>query len=66
MTSVRIGWIGCGTHANEMLLPQLARHDVTIAALCDTDGDRLARTAGRYGVSPENCVSRLARGPRSG
>ncbi len=38
MTRVRIGWIGCGTHANEMLLPQLARHDVTIAALCDTDG----------------------------
>ena len=54
MTRVRIGWIGCGTHANEMLLPQLARHDVTIAALCDTDADRLARTAGRYGVSPEN------------
>jgi myo-inositol 2-dehydrogenase/D-chiro-inositol 1-dehydrogenase len=37
-----------------MLLPQLTRHDVTIAALCDTDADRLARTAGRYGVSPEN------------
>ena len=28
MTSLRIGWIGCGTHATEMLLPQLTRHDV--------------------------------------
>ena len=28
MSALRIGWIGCGTHANEMLLPQLMRHDV--------------------------------------
>ncbi|MFO7310362.1 MAG: Gfo/Idh/MocA family oxidoreductase, partial [Pseudomonadota bacterium] len=48
---LRIGWIGCGTHANEMLLPQLIRHDVTIAALCDTDATRLARTAARYGIA---------------
>ena len=53
MTSVRMAWIGCGTHANEMLLPQLMRHDVTLAALCDTDADRLARTALRFGVPPE-------------
>jgi myo-inositol 2-dehydrogenase / D-chiro-inositol 1-dehydrogenase len=53
MTSVRMAWIGCGTHANEMLLPQLMRHDVTLAALCDTDADRLARTAVRFGVPPE-------------
>ena len=53
MTSVRIAWIGCGTHANEMLLPQLMRHDVTLAALCDTDGHRLARTAARFGIAPE-------------
>jgi myo-inositol 2-dehydrogenase/D-chiro-inositol 1-dehydrogenase len=48
-----MAWIGCGTHANEMLLPQLMRHDVTLAALCDTDADRLARTAMRFGVPPE-------------
>jgi myo-inositol 2-dehydrogenase/D-chiro-inositol 1-dehydrogenase len=36
-----------------MLLPQLMRHDVTLAALCDTDADRLARTAMRFGVPPE-------------
>jgi myo-inositol 2-dehydrogenase/D-chiro-inositol 1-dehydrogenase len=55
--SVRIGWIGCGTHANEMLLPQLMRHDVTLAALCDTDPDRLGRTAARFGVAPGNALS---------
>ncbi len=53
MTSLRMAWIGCGTHANEMLLPQLMRHDVALAALCDTDADRLARTAMRFGVPPE-------------
>ena len=50
-TPLRIGWIGCGVHANEMLLPQLTRHDVRLAALCDTDTDRLERTAQRYGVA---------------
>lgn len=51
MKPLRIGWIGCGVHANEMLLPQLTRHDVVLAALCDTDADRLGRTAQRYGVA---------------
>ena len=51
MSSVKIGWIGCGTHANEMLLPQLTRHGVALAALCDTDQARLAATAQRYGVA---------------
>jgi myo-inositol 2-dehydrogenase/D-chiro-inositol 1-dehydrogenase len=54
MSAIRIGWVGCGTHANEMLLPQLTRHDVTLAALCDTDAERLAKTAARYGVAREN------------
>jgi myo-inositol 2-dehydrogenase / D-chiro-inositol 1-dehydrogenase len=49
--ALRIGWIGCGTHANEMLLPQLTRHDVAITALCDTDETRLQSTARRYGVA---------------
>lgn len=47
---VRIGWVGCGTHAAEMLLPQLSRLPVTLAALCDTDAGRLALVGGRYGV----------------
>jgi len=54
---LRIGWIGCGTHANEMLLPQLTRHDVVIASLCDTDGARLAATARRYGVPQDRLFS---------
>lgn len=53
MTLLRMAWIGCGTHANEMLLPQLMRHDVTLTALCDTDADRLAGTAARFGIPPE-------------
>lgn len=48
--TIRIGWIGCGTHATEMLLPQLVRHDVAIAALCDTDAGRLARASRLLGV----------------
>src|SRR5690606_18506924 len=54
--TIRIGWIGCGTHANEMLLPQLIRHEVTVAALCDTDEGRLAQTAARYGVPAQNTM----------
>ncbi|CAN5227877.1 Gfo/Idh/MocA family oxidoreductase [soil metagenome] len=52
MARLRIGWIGCGTHANEMLLPQLTRYDVTLAGLCDLDEGRLAATALRFGVEP--------------
>lgn len=51
MNPLRIGWIGCGTHANEMLLPQLTRYDIELAALCDTDEGRLGRTARRYGIA---------------
>jgi myo-inositol 2-dehydrogenase / D-chiro-inositol 1-dehydrogenase len=47
---IKIGWIGCGTHAGEMLLPQLVRLPVKIAALCDIDAKRLAQIGDRYGV----------------
>ena len=46
----KIGWIGCGTHATQMLLSQILRYDVKIAALCDTDGDRLVRAGRQFGV----------------
>src|ERR687883_290883 len=52
MNALRIGWIGCGTAANEMPLPQLTRFDVTLAALCDTDRARPERTGARFGVTP--------------
>jgi hypothetical protein len=48
---IKIGWIGCGTHASEMLLPQLVRFPVKIAAVCDVDGKRLAQIGDRYGVN---------------
>jgi myo-inositol 2-dehydrogenase/D-chiro-inositol 1-dehydrogenase len=48
---IRIGWIGCGTHAGEMLLPQLVRLDARLEALCDIDPARLTRIADRYGVA---------------
>jgi myo-inositol 2-dehydrogenase / D-chiro-inositol 1-dehydrogenase len=48
---IKIGWIGCGTHASEMLLPQLVRLPVKIAAVCDLDEKRLAQIGDRYGVA---------------
>ena len=48
----RIGWIGCGRQASEMLLPQLAMIEgVELAALADIDELALASTARRYGVA---------------
>ena len=49
---IRIEWIGCGTHASEMLLPQLMRLPVKIVALCDVDAKRLGQIGDRYGVTP--------------
>jgi len=51
MSALRLGWIGCGTHANEMLLPQITRFDVTIATICDTDAGRLKASGDRFGVA---------------
>jgi myo-inositol 2-dehydrogenase / D-chiro-inositol 1-dehydrogenase len=48
---IAIGWIGCGTHAGEMLLPQLVRLPVRLAAICDVDPQRLALIGDRYGVT---------------
>ncbi len=48
----RIGWIGCGRQATEMLLPQLVMIDgVTLTALADIEPKPLLNTARRYGVS---------------
>jgi myo-inositol 2-dehydrogenase/D-chiro-inositol 1-dehydrogenase len=55
---IRIGWIGCGTHAGEMLLSQLVRLDARLEALCDIDADWLARIAGHYGIGA--CYTDLA------
>ena len=48
----RVGWIGCGRQANEMLLPQLVMiEDLELGALADIDEAALSTTAGRYGVA---------------
>jgi myo-inositol 2-dehydrogenase/D-chiro-inositol 1-dehydrogenase len=57
MSTLRIGWIGCGTHANEMLLPQLTRFDARIAVLCDIDEGSLRTTAARFGVAETDTTS---------
>jgi len=48
---LRIGWIGCGRHASDMLLPHLVRLPVRLEAVCDIDAGRLADTARAYGVA---------------
>lgn len=48
---IKIGWIGCGRHARQMLLPQLAPNGFQLAALCDRDPAVLQRTAAEYGVT---------------
>ena len=57
MSTLRIGWIGCGTHANEMLLPQITRFDARIAMLCDVDQGRLHNTAARFGITEANTTT---------
>lgn len=49
--TLNIGWIGCGRHATQMLLPQLGLAGFRIAALCDREESALAATAAQYGVA---------------
>lgn len=50
MTS-RMVWIGCGRHAEQMLLPQLSRHDVDLVGVCDLNPETAERIAKRYGAA---------------
>jgi myo-inositol 2-dehydrogenase / D-chiro-inositol 1-dehydrogenase len=47
----RMVWIGCGRHAEQMLLPQLSRHDVELVGVCDLNPDTAKLIAKRYGVA---------------
>ena len=49
---IRVGWIGCGRHATQMLCPQLVRLPVELAALCDSDPARLVEAGRQFGVPP--------------
>nr|WP_321457360.1 Gfo/Idh/MocA family oxidoreductase [uncultured Cohaesibacter sp.] len=48
--TLNIGWIGCGRHASQMLMPQLARNDLHIAAVCDLSEKAASRAAWHYGA----------------
>ena len=48
---IRIGWIGCGNHASEMLLPQLVRLPARVEAICDINPERVMLIGDRYGVT---------------
>ena len=49
--TTRVVWIGCGRHAEQMLLPQLVRHDVELVGVCDINADAAQRAARRYGAA---------------
>ena len=51
MTTRCMVWIGCGRHAEQMLLPQLMRHDVELIGVCDLNAEAAARIGKRYGVA---------------
>jgi myo-inositol 2-dehydrogenase/D-chiro-inositol 1-dehydrogenase len=62
--TLKLGWIGCGTHAVQMLLPQLVRHDVKLTALCDIDGGRLVAAGRQFNVGEltDDAQALIARG----
>ena len=49
--TLKIGWIGCGNHATQMLLSQFLRYEVQITALCDIDSERLTSAGRQFGVT---------------
>ncbi|WP_417711742.1 Gfo/Idh/MocA family protein [Roseibium aggregatum] len=48
--TLNIGWIGCGRHATQMLMPQLGRNDLRVAAVCDVNAEAASRAAWQYGA----------------
>lgn len=47
---VRVGFIGCGTHALEVLLPAVQQAGLDLAAICDLDKRRAQRAVRRFGA----------------
>jgi predicted dehydrogenase len=48
---VRLGLIGCGSHANMAILPALRFSQLQLAAVCDIDAELARQTARRFGAS---------------
>lgn len=44
-------WIGCGRHAEQMLLPQIVRQNVKILGVCDINKTAAHTLAARYGIA---------------
>lgn len=47
---VRVGFVGCGVHAREVLLPAAHRAGMEIASVCDLDKRLAQRVARRFGA----------------
>ena len=49
-SDVRVGFIGCGEHASEVLLPAVQQAGMDLAAICDLDRRRAQRATRRFGA----------------
>ncbi len=47
--SLKIAYIGAGGFTNHFIFPQLRRHDVELAAVCDLDEEKAATAQRQYG-----------------
>jgi myo-inositol 2-dehydrogenase/D-chiro-inositol 1-dehydrogenase len=48
--AVRVGFVGCGVHAREVLLPAVQRVGMDLAAVCDLDKRLAQRVTRRFGA----------------
>lgn len=50
LQDVRVGFVGCGRHATEVLLPAVHAAGMELASVCDLDRRRAQRTNRRFGA----------------
>ncbi|HEY3079084.1 MAG TPA: Gfo/Idh/MocA family oxidoreductase [Chloroflexota bacterium] len=51
MDTIRVGFVGCGSHSGTRLYPALRRAGLQLVAVCDLDADRARSRATEYGLS---------------
>ena len=51
METIRVGFVGCGSHSGTRLYPALRRAGLQLVAVCDLDADRARARAAEYGLS---------------
>lgn len=51
MRTIRVGFIGCGTHSGRRLYPSLRSAGLELVALCDMDRAKAEARAAEYGVA---------------